>query len=148
MLLGRCTLALKISKKIPQNPQRSVPHFTFVLILFIFNQINPMFELEELLNYWWFCDFISSLGHFLVLGHYFSPFNKAKYKNVGFYEVVEMYYKMFVTIGFQFWPIFRQLAYLVNYCRFCDFDPSLGHFLPLCVIFHHLRLNINILDTI
>jgi len=71
----------------------------FVLICF---QVWPIldFKLAYLMNYWRFCDFYPSLGHLLGLGRYFSPF-KAKYKNVGHYIVVEMYYKMFVPIGFQ-----------------------------------------------
>jgi len=46
------------------------------------------------------------VGHFLALGRYYSLF-KAKYKNFGHYIVVEMYYKMFVPIGFQVWAIYR-----------------------------------------
>ena len=43
-----------------------------------------------------------------------------------------MYYKMFVPIIFQFGQYLdSKLTYLLNYCRFCDFDPYRGKFLAI-----------------
>ena len=40
-----------------------------------------------------------------------------------------------------------KLTYLLNYCQICDFDHFTGIIWLLGVIFHYLRLNKEILDT-
>jgi hypothetical protein len=51
-----------------------------------------------------------------------------------------MYYNMCTPISFQVWPILdSKLTYLLNYCRFCDFDPFQGHFLAILRPFAHFE---------
>ena len=58
--------------------------------------------------------------------------------------IIKCLYQFVFRIG-QFLDF--KLTYLLNYWRICDFDPSKGHFWLLGVIFHALRLNKKMLDT-
>ena len=69
---------------------------------------------------------------FLALGRYYSHF-EAKLKFFGHYILVEMYYKMFVPIGFQVWPIFRHFKAFFGHFRgnFVFFGSIFAHILVL-----------------
>ena len=63
-------------------------------------------KLIYLLNYWRICDFDPFTGPLFAFWRYFSLF-EAKFWKFDNHRVLEMYYKMFVPISFQVWPIFR-----------------------------------------
>ena len=74
-------------------------------LVFRFGQFLD-FKLTYLLNYWRFCDFDPFTDPFIAFWHYFLLF-EAKFRKSDNHRVLEMFYKMFVPISFQVWPIFR-----------------------------------------
>ena len=73
-------------------------------LVFKFSQFLG-FKLTYLLNYCQFCDFSPSEGHFWLLWAIILSLRLNK-KNYGHHGVLEMFYKMFVSMSFQVWPIF------------------------------------------
>ena len=109
----------------------------FYHLVFMFVQFLD-FKLIYLLNYWRFCDFDPFTGPFFAFWRYFSLF-EAKFRKYDNHGVLEMYYKMFVPISFQVWPIFRlQIDIFVELLPILWFWPLLGtlfgHFASFCTL--------------
>ena len=93
-------------------------------------------------NYWRFCDFDPSMGHFLLSGVIFLSL-RLYIIFFRHYAVLEIYYKMFVPVCFQVWPIFRlQIDIFAELfpILWCLTPPN-DNFWLLCGIFLSLRLN-------
>ena len=113
--------------------------------VFKFGKILDL-KFTYLSNYWRFCDFDPSTGHFLLSGVIFLSLRLY----IIFLDTMQRL-KSIIKCLYQFVFKFDQfldfkLTYLLNYCQFFDFDPSKWHFWLLCTIFLSLRLNKNILD--
>ena len=117
-------------------------------LVFKFEQFLD-FKFTYFPKYCQFCDFDPFWVHFLAFGPYFSLF-EAKYKYLGKYGVLQMFFILFVPIGFQVWPIFRlQIDIFSNILPiFFILTPFWVIFGPLGVIFGSLELDINILAKI
>jgi hypothetical protein len=106
-------------------------------LVFKFGQFSDS-KLTYLLNYCRFCDFDPFQGHFLAILRPFAHF-EAKYIKFDIYRVLEMYYKMFVPISFQVWPIFRLkiniFVELLPILWFWPFSGTIfGHFASFCTL--------------
>ena len=89
------------------------------------------FKFAYLPNYWRFCDFDTSKGHFLSLVRNSSLF-EAKYFVFDINECLKCIIKCLYQFVFKFGKYLDfKCTYLLNYWRFSDFDTSKGHFLAL-----------------
>jgi len=114
-------------------------------VVFKFGQFLQIYTFVELLAILWFLPLNRALFSSCIL--FFILFED-KYFLYEHYRVLEMYYKLlyrFVIKFDQFLDL--KLTYFLNYCQFCDFDPSTGHLLSSGIISPSLRLNKIILDT-
>jgi hypothetical protein len=116
-------------------------------LVFKFDQLLD-FKMTYLLNYWVFCDFDPFAGLFSSSGIIFHYLGLNKW-NLTAIEGLKCILKCLYQFVFKFSQFLDfQLAYLLNYCRFCNFGPFTGHFSPFGAIFHNLRLNERSLTTI
>ncbi len=111
-------------------------------LVFRFDQFLD-FRCTYLLNYWQFCDFDPPHGPFFsLLPHFFHTLrlNKGIFTTI---ECLKYIIKCLQQLVFRFSQVLDfKLTYLLNYWRFCDFDPLMGLFSAFCHIFlHTLRLN-------
>ena len=99
-------------------------------LVFRFGQFLD-FKLTYLLNYWRICVFDPSKGHFWLLGVIFHDLRLNK-KMLDTMECLKCIIKCLYQFVFKFDQFLDfKFTYLLNYCRFCDFDPSMGHYLAL-----------------
>ena len=116
-------------------------------LVFRFDQFLD-FKLTYLLNYYQFCDFDPPWAYFPPYGAFFHTLrlNKGNLTTIECFKCIIKYLYQLVFEFRQFLDF--KLPYLLNYGRFCDFDPFVGLFSTFCRLFHTLRLNKGILTTI
>ena len=96
-------------------------------LVFKFSQFSGS-KLTYLLNYCRFCDFYPFRGQFLDILHTLK-LNKSDLTSIMCLKcIIKCLYQLVFKFS-QFLDL--KLTYFMNYCRFCDFDPSLGHFSAL-----------------
>ena len=83
-------------------------------------------KLIYLLNYCRFCDFDPFRGHFLAILRPFDTLNTNKSK-LTYIECLKCILKCLYQLVFKFCQFLdSKWTYLLNYCRFCKFDPRWG----------------------
>jgi hypothetical protein len=88
-------------------------------------------KLTNFMNYWQFCDFGPLERHFW-LSHAIILSLRLNKNILGTMECLKCIIKCMYQLVFKFGQFLDfKLTYLLNYCQFCDFGPSDGHFLAL-----------------
>ena len=107
-------------------------------------------KLTYLRNYLRFCNFDPFMGPFLGLMAPFFIYTLTRNKlNLTTIECLKCIIKCVFQLVYKFSQFLDfKLTYLLNYWRFCDFDPFMGLFSALWLLFHTLRLSKGKLTTI
>jgi hypothetical protein len=131
MLSQAIILSLQLNKKIIDTMEclKCIIKYLYQLVF----KFGPFldFKLTYLLNYCRFCDFRPRRGIFM-LSQAIILYLRLNKKIINTMECLKCIIKCLYQFIFKFGPFLDfKLAYLLNYCRFCDFGPSEGHFYAL-----------------